>query len=128
MHENTAPSILFVSVENTADSLKAVAAQYGGLVYTPTSLLETLGMYIDYAPNVIIIDTCAPYATEAYQHLRSVDASPIILLVDDALNERREHDLLHAPRNIPAQILFEKAQQRLLINWTSKRVHSAHFS
>jgi hypothetical protein len=59
-----------------SDALRAE----GGWVYHADTLMKALGMYISYMPQVIIIDACAPYAEEAYMHLRSVDAHPIILL------------------------------------------------
>lgn len=59
-----------------ADALRAE----GGWVYQADTLMKALGMYISYIPQVIIIDACAPYAEDAYLHLCSVDAHPIILL------------------------------------------------
>jgi hypothetical protein len=59
-----------------ADALSAE----GGWVYHADALMPALGMYITYMPQIVIIDTCASYAEDAYLHLRSVDAHPIILL------------------------------------------------
>lgn len=77
-----APYVLFVGETDTARALLNAMVPQGGYVYHPQSLMETLGMYITMMPRVIVIDTCAPFASDVYLHLRSVDARPIILLTD----------------------------------------------
>jgi hypothetical protein len=96
-----APFALFIGDTLTADTLRREIEAGGGVMYHPQSLMEALGCYITYLPNVIIIDMCAPFAAEAYMHLRSVDAHPILLLLDvNAPIPEREGGVSWLPRDV----------------------------
>ncbi|MDZ4767018.1 MAG: hypothetical protein SGI73_20965 [Chloroflexota bacterium] len=95
----SAPYVLFVGETATAQALQQTLVPMGGDIYHSHSLMETLGMYITIMPRIIVIDTCAPFAAEAYLHLRSVEARPILLLTDpDGFTPAREASVSWLPR------------------------------
>jgi len=77
--------ILYVGKPESGRTLAALAEQRSDYVYLPENLMQTLGMYITYFPHVVIIDMSLDYAEDAYEHLRSVDASPMILLSEEPI-------------------------------------------
>ena len=96
--------ILYLGEREAGEALAAQVEQAGGFVYLPDSLMQALGMYITYFPDVIIIDMSLSYAQEAYDHLRSVDAEPIILLTDEYI---RSTSVFALPRETSAEALVE---------------------
>ncbi len=74
--------ILYVGDPDAGRALAALIEPLGGYVYLPDSLMQALGMYITYFPQVVVIDMALDYAPEALEHLRSVDADPLLLLTD----------------------------------------------
>jgi CheY-like chemotaxis protein len=86
------PNILYIGDVERGRALFAAVEHSGeGYVYLPADVLEALGMYVFYFPDVIVIDTMNQPLTalEAYHHLRSVGAAPMILLTSD---ERADGD------------------------------------
>ncbi|MBE2182213.1 MAG: hypothetical protein IAE89_02195 [Anaerolineae bacterium] len=73
--------MLVLSDENRFSELQA-AAHNTELVYAD-DMMSALGQYIVSMPQVILIDSTHPDAEAAVIHLRSVDARPILVLVDE---------------------------------------------
>lgn len=81
--------ILYVGADaQMAEWLVDGLEPYEGYVHKPTELLEALGMYITYMPDLVVLDArSAPeLAREVYFHLRTVDAEPILILDDGQAN------------------------------------------
>jgi len=59
---------------------------YGGIVYRANELLEALGIYVTYAPDIVVLDSrTAPDLTQQmYSHLRTIDAEPILIFDDNS--------------------------------------------
>lgn len=72
--------ILYIGSPERGQALAALAETQNNYVYLPDNLAQALGMYISYFPQVTIIDMSIDYAEEALDHLRSVDARPLVLL------------------------------------------------
>lgn len=77
--------ILYVGEREAGLALAEVVEAEGGYVYLPHTMMEALGMYITYVPQVVVIDSRIGWASEVLAHLRSVDARPIVLLTEDYL-------------------------------------------
>jgi hypothetical protein len=72
--------ILYIGNPERGQALAALAETQNNYVYLPETLSQALGTYITYFPQVTIIDMSVDYAEEALDHLRSVDARPLVLL------------------------------------------------
>lgn len=79
--------ILYVGKPEAGQALAALAEQHNDYVYLPENLTQALGMYITYFPHVTIIDMTVDYAEAVLEHLRSVDACPIVLLTNQPIRE-----------------------------------------
>ena len=77
--------ILYVGQREAGLALAEVVEAEGGYVYLPQTMMEALGMYITYMPQVVVIDGRVGWASEVLNHLRSVDARPIVLLTEEHL-------------------------------------------
>lgn len=73
-------TILFVGDVEKADVLQTAAKPYSAYIYHASSMLEALGMYITCAPDAVVVDGNTPRASHIIGHLRSVDASPLVLM------------------------------------------------
>ena len=73
---------LILYIGKDADQLTAQLPAEGQLL-VPEDVMEALGMYVTMFPSVIVLDMVhAPdFAWEAYHHLRSVDAAPMVVIV-----------------------------------------------
>lgn len=108
--------ILYIGTPEKGQALAAQVEARGGYVYLPENLMQALGMYITYMPQIVVIDMAVDYAQEAYDHLRSVDAEPLVLLTSqnqrstavyslpphisaDALQDALER--IHKPQRVP---------------------------
>lgn len=96
--------ILYVGEREAGQTLAEIVEPEGGFVYLPENLMQALGMYITYFPQVIVIDMVVPYAEEVYSHLRSVDAKPIVLLGEDRLRPASVYAL---PSDTTAEALLD---------------------
>ncbi|MDL1900201.1 hypothetical protein FBR02_05475 [Anaerolineae bacterium CFX9] len=111
--------MLYVGDAEAGERIAQDAQAHGDWAYIAPETLTALGMYITYMPNVTVIDAQAPHAAEVYQHLRSIDAAPIILLTDDqrapswALLDRH-HSLRLVSRQLPAGEVIEAARTAAL--------------
>lgn len=76
--------IMYVGEAEQGKMIRATTELDGGYVYLPEHMMQALGMYITYLPNVIIVDAAISYSEDVIAHLRSVDARPILLLTDEA--------------------------------------------
>src|SRR5262245_43755701 len=74
--------ILYIGKPEAGQTFAAAAEAHGHYAYLPENLMQALGMYITYFPEIVIIDMDLDYAQDVLDHLRSVDASPLILLTD----------------------------------------------
>jgi|GEM_PF-2358395 hypothetical protein len=107
--------LLYIGNIAQGERLGTIAAQRGTNVLCAESMIEALGMYITLFPNVTIIDAAHPDAESIYQHLRSVDAAPILVLVDESLpvlwtlrhDILRAHGVLTVSRHLSASVLFD---------------------
>ncbi len=104
-------SILYIGAPQAGQSLAQAAAHRDSYVYTPTHLMQALGIYITYMPQVVVIDMAVDYAPAAYDHLRSVDAQPLILLTDAYVRSAAVHAL---PRGIAPEDLLAAIQHAVL--------------
>lgn len=79
------PLILYVGDAQAGQALQDAVQNAGWWVYQPTETLEALGMYVTYMPDVVVINaaTQPDFTGEVYEHLRSVDARPLLVLTDD---------------------------------------------
>lgn len=100
--------ILYIGEREAGEALAARAEAESGYVYLPDSLMQALGMYITYFPDVVVIDMSLLYAQEVYDHLRSVDAEPIILLTDEYV---RSMSVITLPRGSSAEALLEAIER-----------------
>lgn len=75
--------IMYIGDAEEGQTIRATAELDGGYVYLPEHMMQALGMYITYLPNVIVVDSAVSYSEEVVAHLRSVDARPILLLTDE---------------------------------------------
>ncbi len=80
------PFILFVGNPGRGEDLLNRVESLGWWVYLPEDDLEALGMYITYAPDVVVLDAeAAPeIAVNVYHHLSSVHAAPLLVLTSDS--------------------------------------------
>lgn len=92
--------IMYVGEREDGEALAAQIDAQDGYVYLPENMMQALGMYITYFPDVIVIDMQLPYAQEVYHHLLSVDAKPIILLTDEHI---RSTSVFALPRGSSAE-------------------------
>lgn len=115
--------ILFVGLSEAAAAFQGAAEQRGSHVVVGASRLEALGMYVAYAPHVVVIDMSAPHASEVLTHLRSVDAAPLLLL-ENSVNSLRERSaaVYTLPQGLsPADVVrvaLRAAQGRTLFGLT----------
>lgn len=80
------PIVLYVGDSETEKWLAASLEPFGGYIYRADQLLQLLGMYVNYSPDVVVLDAkVAPdLAREVYFHLRTIEAEPILILDDCA--------------------------------------------
>ncbi len=96
--------ILYIGNPEKGQALAAVAATQNSYVYLPETLMDALGIYIMFFPDVVVIDMSMDFAQQAFDHLRSVDAQPLVLLT----NERsREASVYTLPPHISAEALVD---------------------
>lgn len=81
------PNILYVGSPDQGEALLAAVEPDDWYVYLPTEMLETLAMYVTYSPDVTVIDLSngSKVAAAVYRHLRSIDASPMLVLTDEVM-------------------------------------------
>lgn len=82
-------NVLYVGSEAGGRGFKAIAKTQGWETYLPESVNEALGMYIFYAPHLIVLEGDTPLAHQVFEHLSEVThASPryveaMMVLSDD---------------------------------------------
>ncbi|HLU10069.1 MAG TPA: hypothetical protein VK003_10420 [Oceanobacillus sp.] len=101
--------LMYVGKAEQGESLRAAAELDGGAVYLPEHMMQALGMYITYLPNVIVVDSAVSYSEDVIMHLRSVDARPILLLTDEI--HPRTDGIYTMPRGYSAERVWEAARQ-----------------
>ncbi|MHB8628863.1 MAG: hypothetical protein ACYDBJ_18625 [Aggregatilineales bacterium] len=76
------PAVLYVGSPDTGAWLQGLVTPQDGYIYQPSDLLEALAMYVNYYPDVIILDARwdSSLAERLYFHLNSVDTAPILIL------------------------------------------------
>ena len=79
------PIILYVGDPQRGQAFEIWAEAHEWLVYRPQEVMEALGLYITYMPDITILDADALPETvaEVYFHLRSVEANPLLVLTHD---------------------------------------------
>jgi hypothetical protein len=104
--------ILYVGTSEHGETIRAAAELDGGYVYLPEHMLQALGMYITYLPNVVVVDSAVSYSGEFIDHLRSVDARPILVLGDVSRNSRQRVDGVYViSRDSNPDEVLESARQ-----------------
>jgi len=75
------PNILFLGRKTVADQIRTMIEPFGGYVYTPHALLDTLGMVVSYEPDLILLDaTDSPALAESVAaHLETIDVPALIV-------------------------------------------------
>ena len=106
--------ILYIGKPEQGQALAAAASSQNSYVYLPASLMDALGMYITYFPDIVVIDMAVEYAQEAFDHLRSVDAEPLVLIGGKPVRSTSVYAL---PSNISTDALL-----RALDRFSPKRV------
>jgi hypothetical protein len=101
--------LMYVGKSEQGESIRMAAELDGGSVYLPEHMMQALGMYITYLPNVIVVDSAVSYSEDVIAHLRSVDARPILLLTDEA--RQRTDGVYTMPRDHSAELVLEAARQ-----------------
>ena len=96
--------ILYVGKREAGLALAALVEETDGCVYLPETLMQALGMYITYFPQIVVIDPSVSYGRETFEHLRSVDAKPMILLTDERI---RSNSIRTLPPDISAEALLD---------------------
>lgn len=100
--------LMYVGKAEERESIRDAAESAGGYVYLPEHMMQALGMYITYLPNVIVVDSAVNYSEEVIAHLRSVDARPILLLTD--VEFPRTDGVFTMPRENSAERILEAAR------------------
>ena len=96
--------ILYIGQPEKGKAFAEKVESNGGYVYLPENLMQALGMYITYMPQVVVIDMTTDYAHDFYDHLRSVDARPLVLLT---YHPAREAGVYTLPSHISAEALMD---------------------
>ena len=104
--------ILMVSPEGDrhTEAFTAEINRHAGYVHHSSAVMEALGAYITYMPHATLLDMTTISAQEVFSHLRSIDAKPLILLVDDIDNAPRGHGIYALPRSLDACTLVIAVQ------------------
>src|SRR5262249_25938043 len=100
--------ILYVGEQEAGKAFAAAAEARGHYAYLPENMMQALGMYITYFPEIVIIDMVTVHANDVLDHLRSVDAKPIILLTDKYV---RSTEIFTLPRDLSADALVTALEQ-----------------
>lgn len=76
------PLVIYVGGDSRGERLAGRAAELGWTVLTASQERQALGMWVMYMPDLVVIDGAdnASGAHYVYTHLRSVEASPLLLL------------------------------------------------
>lgn len=74
--------VLYVGNAMIGHALKDCVEPLGWYIYQPESLIEALGVYITCAPHLVIMETVTKsgFGLEAFEHIRSIDHTPVIML------------------------------------------------
>ena len=100
--------ILYIGTPEKGQALAAQVEARGGYAYLPDNLMQALGMYITYMPQLVVIDMAVDYAQQAYDHLRSVDAEPLVLLANQ---RQRSTSIYSLPPHISADALVDALER-----------------
>lgn len=100
--------ILYIGTPEKGQALAAQVEARDGSVYLPEHLMQALGMYITYMPQITVIDMALDWAQEACDHLRSVDAEPLVLLTHQP---QRSPSIFALPPHISADALQSALEQ-----------------
>jgi hypothetical protein len=95
--------ILYIGTPEQGQALAAAASSQNSYVYQPETLMDALGMYITYFPDIVVIDMAVDYAQEAFDHLRSVDAEPLVVVGGKPVRSTAVYSL---PSNISPEALL----------------------
>ena len=76
------PNILYIGDFQAGQALHEVVPVNEWTVYVPTNVMEALGMYITYCPDIVIIEptVTSAFAKQVHYHLQTVEAEPMIML------------------------------------------------
>ncbi|MEP7287014.1 MAG: hypothetical protein ABI947_14760 [Chloroflexota bacterium] len=76
------PIILYIGDSQAGQALHTAVQANDWTVYVPTDVMEALGVYITYCPDLVIIEptVTSEFAKQVHYHLQTVDADPMILL------------------------------------------------
>jgi hypothetical protein len=100
--------ILYIGKPEQGQAVAAAAALHNSYAYLPETLMDALGMYITYFPDIVVIDMSVDYAQEAFDHLRSVDAEPVVLVGGKPM---RSTSVFSVPSHISAEALIDALER-----------------
>lgn len=100
--------ILYIGKPELGQTVAAAAARRNSYAYLPETLMDALGMYITYFPDIVVIDMSVDYAAEAFEHLRSVDAEPVVLVGGKHVRSTSVYNL---PSHISAEALVDALER-----------------
>lgn len=104
--------MLYIGDRESGAAIRETAELDGGYVYLPEHMMQALGMYITYLPNVIVVDSAVGYSADVLMHLQSVDAQPILLLTDEPGERRAQLDgVFRMDRDSSPDDIVEAARQ-----------------
>ncbi|HLY28575.1 MAG TPA: hypothetical protein VKQ72_19670 [Aggregatilineales bacterium] len=77
--------ILYVGNAMDSQTFKECAEGQGWYVNAANTRLQALGMFINYFPQVVVLNalTDPGLIEEIYEHIRSVDSTPVIILATE---------------------------------------------
>jgi DNA-binding response OmpR family regulator len=103
--------VLYVGNAMIGYALKDCVEPLGWYVYQPESLIEALGVYITCAPHLVIVETITHggFGPEVYEHVRSLDQVPVIML--GKTQERVDDHTYLLPAGSPLSKIVITAQE-----------------
>jgi hypothetical protein len=76
------PNMLYIGDSQNGLALHSAVESRDWYVYVPKDVMEALGMYVTYCPDIVIIEPTitSDFAKQVYYHLQTVDAEPMLML------------------------------------------------
>ena len=105
------PIILYTGTSNRKIELEAIAQTHAWYLVESNELMQLLAYYVFYMPDVILIEDepDIELAEDAFMHLSSVKAHPMIILSDDPARWEVTQlpSVVILPRNVHRQTLVD---------------------
>jgi hypothetical protein len=99
------PNVLYIGGAAYGEALGHAADLRGWNLFVSTDMMEGLAQYVFYMPDVVVIDTTSFEGQEAFLHLRSINADPIVLLGTGVVS--LDSGVLMLPENTSPETVLE---------------------